>query len=225
MKRDWAIILVALAATVALSGCLEPYRARVPVEILNAADPRWEVVVEKLESDGWFGPRLQETRYSFVPAGNDPPFPGVLQVFSLREMNRRSNDALLDWTRDVVAEAAARENIALDPELDMDGSRTWRSEVHTTWFVREGTVTASGSLFSTDERVRILGEVGHDGRSNTSILVVAKVQVSRQPQCPLDLPCQNQPDEKTWIQVVGDPDGSVGGASLSAGFIHNLVTR
>ncbi|MEA3165620.1 MAG: hypothetical protein QOJ26_486, partial [Thermoplasmata archaeon] len=100
------------------------------------------------------------------------------------------------------------------------------SGVPTFWFVRHGRTSQSGDLFEQDVGVLILGEVGHDGRSDTSLLVVAMAQVSRTNQCPILVNCQQQEDNlQTWIQMVGDRQGTVKGATSQSGFISNLVTR
>ncbi len=228
MKAATAIPLAAATALTLASlltpGCLEPFRIQVDPDVVAAA-PGWVVTPGGVEG-GFFGPKSKETRYAFDRDPDDPvPFAGSLQVFSIRGLGDLDSGELLDLARDLVDRGASDKNIKLDgPEIA--GKRTLASGVSTHWFVREGRTTQSGDLFEQGVRVRILGEVGHDGRSDTSFLVIGMAQVSRTNQCPILGPCQ--PEEtnlQTWIQIVGDPEGTVQGATSSAGFVDRLVTR
>jgi hypothetical protein len=221
---------VALVATLA-GGCLEPFRAHVDSDALEQSPRDWVVTKKKLDSDGMLGPKSRETLYTHEPPQSaQPPYPGALQVFSLRELDRRSTSSLLEWTEDVVDQAVMRENIVLNHQFDDEGERRLENGVRTHWFTRQGRVEEQGDLFLEDVTVRIIGEVGHDGRSDTSFVAVAYVQVDREAQCPVvggtPIPCDpsDQADLSTWIEVVGDPDGSVGGATSANGFLYHLVT-
>lgn len=225
MKAAPAIALAA-AAAVLLPGCLTPFQVRVEPEVLATA-PGWVETPGGVEGD-FLGPKTRETRYAFDrDADAPPPFAGSLQVFAIRSVGRLDSGELLDFARDLVDQGAADKNITLDAG-GPSGQRTIDSGVKTSWFVREGRTTQSGDLFEQGVRVRIVGEVGHDGRSDTSFLVIGMAQVSRTNQCPFPLPGNCQPEEsnlQTWIQVVGDPEGHVQGATSSTGFVDHLVTR
>lgn len=217
------LAVLALASVLALPGCLAPFNVHVEDRIVDGASG-W--VATPSDVRGSFpGTRSREMRYTFDPADGGPPFPGTLQVFSLRSVDRASVADLLRHAKDLVATGAEENSIALNATTT-EGERTLASGVHTRWFVRHGTTTEAGALFGDDVEVRILGEVGHDGRSNTSFLVVTLAQVARTRQCgPLPTCTPTQTSEATWIQVVGDADGNVLGATSSTGFIDHLVTR
>jgi hypothetical protein len=225
MRWGTAVALAAVASLL-LPGCLEPFRVQVDPAVLASA-PGWVKTPGAVEG-GVLGPKSVETRYAFDRDPDDPaPFAGSLQVFSIRSLGALGQDELLDLARELVDRGAEEKNITLDAG-DTSGRRTIASGVATSWFVREGRTTQSGDLFEQGVRVRILGEVGHDGRSDTSFLVIGMAQVSRSNQCPSPLPINCQPEEtnlQTWIQVVGDPEGHVQGATSSSGFVDSLVTR
>ena len=221
----WATAAAALAlAALLVPGCLEPFRVRVDPDVVAGA-PGW-VVTPGAAEGGPLGPKSVETRYAFDRDPDAPaPFAGSLQVFSIRSLGRLTQKELLDLAHDVVERGAADKNITL-AEGGPSGQRAIDSGVATSWFVREGRTTQSGDLFEQGVRVRILGEVGHDGRSDTSFLVIGMAQVSRANQCPILVNCQ--PEEtnlQTWIQIVGDPEGHIQGATSSTGFVDSLVTR
>lgn len=223
VKMASAVALAAGAALL-LPGCLEPFQVHVPEEILTQA-PGWVVTPSDIEG-GFLGPKNRETRYALDRDPDGPaPFSGTLQVFSIRSVSRLDSEELLDLARELVSEGAAQQNIVLD-DGEASGRRTLVAGVPTTWFVREGRTAQSGDLFEQDVGVRILGEVGHDGRSDTSLLVIAMAQVSRTNQCPILVNCQPQETNlQTWIQMVGDRHGTVQGTTSQTGFIANLVTR
>lgn len=219
-----ALLLSAVAASAAVlgAGCLEPFQAHVPEELAQG----WTYTPSGVQG-GFLGPKSREARYAFDRHPDaPPPFSASLQVFSIRSLGSLDSGQLLDLARDLVAEGAEANAIAL-ADGEVAGSRTLRSGVPTHWFAREGKTTQSGDLFDQNVDVRILGEVGHDGRSDTSVLVIAMAQVGRTNQCPiLQAACQPQEsDLRTWIQMVGDERGTVLGATSSAGFIDHLVTR
>lgn len=213
---------VALAVTglLGLSGCLAPFRVHVDPAIVEDADG-W--VVTESGTTGGFSAKTKETRYTYDSNGTNPPFPGTVQVFSIRALDKPSSRELLAKARQAVEKAAAEYFVTYGAEEDQ-GQRTLHNGVGTRWFTFSGQTSEQGLLFDDAVKTRIFSEVGHDGRSDTSFVVVAIVQVERQPQCPV-LACAPQHSESTWIRVVGDPEGSVGGATSQVGFIDHLVTR
>jgi hypothetical protein len=218
-----AALLVAAAATgLAMAGCMEPFRVHVDPAVVPTG---WVVTPGGVE--GRFpGPKTQETRYSLDRNANDPaPFSGSLQVFSIRGLARPSAEGLLDLAEDLVERGAADKNISLTEDR-LEGQRTLVSGVPSHWVVREGRTTRAGDLFEQGVTVRILAEVGHDGRSDTSFLAIGMAQVSRANQCPIVVNCQPQETNlATWIQIVGDPEGTIQGATSSTGFVDHVVTR
>lgn len=230
MKGGTVVGVVAVSALL-LPGCLEPFQVRVPDAVLLEAcrlpsgRSCWIVTPGGISGDA-LGPKSRETRYALDrdPDG-PPPFSGSLQVFSIRSVSRLDSEDLLDLARELVERGAVDQTIVLG-DGEVAGKRTLESGVPTVWFVREGRTAQSGDLFEQDVGVRILGEVGHDGRSDTSLLVIAMAQVSRTNQCPILVNCQPQETNlQTWIQMVGDRHGTVQGTTSQSGFIANLVTR
>lgn len=229
-----AVVVACLLATVALSGCFDPYRAHVPAEVLGASPLVWNVT-NLPQHGGNFGDKTVETRYVHIPEDDGPPYPGVLQVFSIRGGAVADADRLIEFTRTLVDDAAAREGISIDGTQAKDGERRLASGLKTQWFSHLGRIeqTSDESLFlpqdGNDLVVRILGEAAYDGKSKTGLVVVAFVQVGTHTDSSLPgvLPATQQQDERTWFEVVADTTGHIGGATLpdGRGLITNLRTH
>jgi len=222
--RAAVALVLAAAAALALPGCLAPFQVRVPDALLAQASG-W-VATPGERAGHWYNENRIETRYTFDRSSDaPPPFAGVLQVFSLRGLDRSGEDRLAAQANALLMTYAQQYNVT-DLTQPEHGARTLASGVPTAWSLRDGRTRASGALFDQDVGVRLFAEWGHDGRSSTSFIAVALVQTSRTNQCPVIGACQPQETNlQTWIQVVGDPHGSVQGATSSTGFIANLETH
>lgn len=220
-KRALVLAAAALLAP-ALAGCLDLYRAHVDDAVLARATLEW-ARTDRAETDGGlFGVKTAQTEYTYT--GSPPPFAAQLVVFSLRAAGRPSTEELLRLTHLAVDNETARQGIRIDQRQSAAGHRTLANGVATEFFTEEGTSTTSG-LFAVNTKVRIIGEVGFDGRSGTSIVVVGIAQVESSRSCPLNINCGTTHDEASWIEMVGDPHGTVRGATSQTGLIHHLVTH
>ncbi len=222
------VLVVALLATVALAGCFEPYRVHVPAATLEASGLDWNVTKGAVHGST-FKTKTTETRYVHTPT-SDPPYPGVLQVFSIRG-GARSLDDLIDVAHDILEDAVAREGIVVNQDLDSEGARTLKSGVKTVWFSHEGRIPSASSdsiLFTggDDLIVRVLGEVGYDGKSKTALVLFTFVQVGTHsdPGLPGGIGGGEAKDLRTWHEIVGDNKGTVDGATVTGdrGLIWNL---
>lgn len=229
MRRRTLSWLATAALVPMLSGCLEPYAVHVDPAALEQSQVRWVREDRPAESDGLWGPNTVEVLYTFQPQGSaqgsSPPFPGLLQVFGIRELGRRGDDALLELAHRVVDNATQARGIRTDALQLQEGGRTLASGVQTRFFTQVGTVTTPG-LFARDTKVRIIGEVGYDGRSATMVVAVGIAQVESSLHCPIIGSCSRSTDETTWKEIAADPKGTVAGGALArGGLLHNLVTH
>lgn len=229
--RHAAVALMVTA--VALAGCFDGHRVIVDSDSLEASPMPWS------RSDGdetgeALGLKVMETLY--VHRGDDDtdtPYPGSLQVFSLRGGDSQDKAWLLERARSVVGQAAVELEIDIDVERDLQGRRELRNGVQTSWFMHEGTIAAGGggTFLSpeSDIKVRILGEVGVDGRSKTGFIAVAFAKIEgQQDDIGLGVGRETVYSDATWREMVSDPTGSIDGASFSEadrGLIYNLVTN
>ncbi|HEX2065994.1 MAG TPA: hypothetical protein VHI93_04195 [Candidatus Thermoplasmatota archaeon] len=222
-NRHAALLAVAALLAPALAGCLDPYRAHVDEAVLARTALQWTRSDQPERDGGLFGAKTAETTYTH--RGSGPSFPAVLVVFSLRAAGRPSTQELLRLTHLAVDNETASQGIRIDQAHSSSGRRALASGVQTEFFTEEGTSTATSALFAVNTKVRILGEVGYDGRSSTSIVAVGIAQVESSRTCPLGISCGTTRNEASWIEMVGDPAGSVGGATSQTGLLHNLVTH
>jgi hypothetical protein len=222
VKATAALLLAALLPPL-LSGCLDPYRVRVGDDALSRNGLAWTRSDRDPASSGTFGTTTVETDYDFAPSST-PPYPGHLQLFGLREGARRPTDEILALTRAAVENATAANHIQTDGTTQ-SGTRTLRDGVVTSWFTLEGTVGSGGGLFPQSTKVRILGETGYDGLSSTQVIAVGLAQVESTVCPPLIGACQTRTDLRTWTALVGDTEGSVGGAVDANGLVDNLVSH
>ncbi len=224
--RRW--LLLPVLAALLLPGCLDPYRIVVDAGALSRTGQAWQRHDYPQDSKGWFGPNTVETDYTLSPS-TQPPYPGVLQLFALRQDGRRATADLLALARASVDNATAANHIEVEGQ-GSQGGRTLRNGLSTQWFALEGTVKAAGGLFKASTRVRILGEVGYDGDSSTHLIAVGIAQTESTSCPPIVGPCTTRTDLTTWNVLAGDAEGSVAlsgqsGAVNVNGLVDNLVSH
>ncbi len=214
-----------LVAALLLPGCLDPYRVHVDEGAVARGGVAWVRSDLGGQSGGFLGSNTVETDYTFSPS-SQPPYPGVLQLFGLRESSRRSTTELLALARTAVDNATAAQHIEVEGK-GTSGTRTLRNGLSTQWFALEGTVAGNGGLFSASTRVRILGEAGYDGQSSTHLIAVGIAQVESTTCPPVNIAgaCQIRSDMRTWTSLAGDTKGSVDGAVSQNGLLDNVVTH
>lgn len=225
------MIALALVGATVLAGCSDPFRIHVADSALEQAPMDWQTT--KFDQEGeTFGLKAAETRYVHrTDDDSRPPFPGVLQVFSLRGGNSQDLDALQERAQEVLSEAMGKEGIAVDASKDAGGERKLASGVKTRWSMHEGTIQSGrGDFFDPESKitVRVLSEVGVDGKSSTGFIAIAFVKIAEETASSIPgLPPSVRSDERTWHEVAADPSGSIGGATLpeGRGLMFHLVTH
>lgn len=221
MRRIRAAVPLALFVVVATAGCLDPFTPYVPVAVLDASDHDWRGGDPQRTDGGFLGLDRVEVEYRFDPIGG-PPFPGILAVVGLRGISRVDDGDLLDRTREFVESMLEDEGVNVDPQGELEGTRTLHNGASTQWFRLVGTSQATSRIFTVEEEVRVLGETWYDGRSSTNFIVVALAQTTG----PGGLLGQTTVrDHAVWDELVGDPQGTVGNSIHGAGFVYNLVTH
>ncbi len=201
-------------------GCYEPYRPHIQEATLESSSLDWFERRLAQQSDGWLDRKTVETRYTYIPEGDGPPFAGVIQVFGLRQQDRMGTQALLELTRILVERSAEEHGITFDPDASDEGQRQNAAGASTRYFTLEGTVQTSEGLFPSNVGIRILGEVWHDGKSKTSVIVVAMAQVTQ--DRPILGPLE---DETTWWEIAGDPEATLVSPPTQRGLVDHVQSH
>ncbi|MHB8632400.1 MAG: hypothetical protein ACYDBQ_00335 [Thermoplasmatota archaeon] len=213
----WVLKAAAAALLVLAAGCLDPYRVHVDPAVLSRS-LAWQ---ERLGAETGAGEKAFLATYD-VPAGAPAPA-AHLEVYSLRGAAPDALADLLNRSREQLSAYASRVQLTVDHSQDLSGSRTWASGVSTLWVTEAGQATSNG-LFTANYQVRLVAEVAVDGLSQTSVIALGVAQVESSRSCPVLVNCQPSSDDRSWVSMVGDPEGILG-AVTQDGLLYNLVTH
>lgn len=210
---------IALAIVLALSGCLDPFRAHVPEDLLEESEFSWSVRELPQENGGRFAPKVIQTEYRFDP-DSQPPFPAYMLVIGVRGWGSLSSEDLLEKTREIVATTLESQNVKVDGALEKSGGRSLKNGAESNWFRVIGTATAGG-LFSSEEEIRVFAETFYDGRSKTAVITISLAQTTETS----GLLGVRTEDLTVWNELVGDPFGIIDDMTNENGFAYNLVSH
>lgn len=216
-------LLLVLLLVVPAAGCLELEAARVP-----------DLLLEGRGGNGW---ARNETASDDAPASrqmgfvktqtlayedrtSDEGYDGSLSVATLRTLLRPSEESLRAQMQERVRDEATAKGIRIEGAA-ATGTRTLKNGAESYWFVYNGTVERAG-FFSSDARVKLLGEVFQCLDERTVVVVVGLAQLT-ETRSVGGVPIQGRFDDTTWKEIASDPRGRVDGARGSNGLVYNLV--
>ncbi|MHB8605599.1 MAG: hypothetical protein ACYDCK_10135 [Thermoplasmatota archaeon] len=217
-----------LAVALAFSGCLTLVAAHVPNRLLEGAGGNgWERDDAHSQTEPTGGSfsleRTQTLRYQDAASGG-AGYPGVLYVVTLRAVFTPSPSAVTAKLRDAVSEFASSNNIHLD-DSGYSGARHVATGAASSFFVYNGSVSSSGSLFTTQNaKVKILGEVFPCEATRTSVVAVGLAQITDVRSIG-GVPVGTNTDLTTWSEIAGDPDGSIENLRDVNGLVYNVVCQ
>lgn len=215
-------LFAAAVATTLLAGCLDPYRPHVDPAVLARSAYHWTEAQQAQQDSGWFGTKQVETDYD-VTASNGGAPPAHLEVFGLRSPADPGSALLLNRSQQELLAYAQRVGLTIDHSKDQSGTRRLATGLDTSWFTTEGKAGSNG-VFTRNYRVRLVAEVGHDGRSSTSLVMLGVAQVETSRECPVFGDCGPTSDERTWIEMAGDGSGQLAGAQTANGLMDHVVS-
>lgn len=221
MRRP--LLVLALAAVLALPGCLDIKAARVPDRLLEGPGGNgWQ----KNDTASQGGPTGGLTSKSQVlvydhPAGSGPGYQGQLAVRTLRELLRPSEDAVRQDLSQRIRDSATSQGISLSGS-PQQGTRTLANRAQAFWFAYDGSASSGSGFFSTNAEVRIYGEVFQCPTSKTVVATIGLAQVTNVRSVG-GVPLPSDADATTWNDIVADPSGSIGGVVGSDGLAYNVV--
>jgi hypothetical protein len=209
-----------LLAAPALSGCFEIAAAHPTDAVLAARN--WALNETASRSDAsWGGLVRDEVRVYEHKAGGDG-YAGTLTLATIRTFFAPSDGDLRDQLSQRVKDAAAANGIAIGAEAKQ-GSRTNAEGRSTVWFTYDGNATATGSVFTRNAEVRILGEVWNCPDDRTTVVAVGLAQVN-DVQSLGGVAIPQSPDTRTWAALVADPKGTIEGYA-GDGIVDDVACR
>lgn len=212
-----AAALVTLTLTV---GCVGLTPAEVPGSSLDVGSSNgwtrdtanWTEV-----SGGYF--QKQATRAYQDRAVGDEGYPGTLQVLSLATLLSPDREDLRERVREQLREAAERQGLEIDEQVQ-EGERRVADGALSFFVVFNGTATQRDSVFSQNERVKILGEVFRcTGGPTVVVSGSAQVEGTRQIG---GVQTEHRFDPQTWAEIVADPDGTIEGYN-GEGLVYSVA--
>ena len=217
---------LALALALALTGCVDLQPARVPDRLLEGAGGNgWEknLSASQREPDSsQAGMAKSQTLVYEDRARDGDGHPGSLTITTLRTFFRPTESDTRDRVQEAIRDGAEARGIRIEGSA-ATGERKLANGADSLWFVYNGSVQRSGTLFrSTDARVKVYGEVFQCDATKGVIVAVGLAQVSDVRSVGgVRLPTEDDP--LTWREIVADPRGSIEGIRGSDGLAYNLA--
>ena len=202
-KQKQIIITVLLSCTtIALfSGCTSLTSAYLPTAVLNQG---WHQNVA-LRNTGTQGLGLEKwTSLIYEINGNYPAF---LTITTLKTLVLISEDQLQQRIQETITDTF-QEQIEFNESLR--GERLIQQNHRTMYIVFNGTE------ITTQEKVKIIGEVWNCGASGTSIICIGIAYLTN-----TDIPNVESSDQ--WEKIVMDPDGTIEGFQGENGLLYNII--
>lgn len=221
MRRPLALALV---AALALTGCVELEAARIPDRLLEGPGGNgWEKNLTASQAEPISsGSAKSQTLVYEDRARDGNGYPGTLTVTTLRTFFRPAEGDTRDRVQAAIHDEAEGRGIRIEGAA-ATGERKLGNGEDSLWFVYNGSVQRSGTLFrSTDARVKVYGEVFQCEATKGVIVVVGLAQTTDVRRVGgVQLPTEDDPT--TWREIAADPRGSLEGIRGSDGLSHNLA--
>lgn len=213
-------LIAALAASLLLAGCVSLSPARIPDGQLDGGTGNgWEAdPANSTEVSGGFFSKQARQAY-LDPAEEGAGHPGRLTVLSLRGLLSPDREELRDRVKTKLRENAEANGLELSSQTE-EGERTLANGARSFYLTFNATAEAQGSVFASDARVNIVGEV-FQCTGGATVVVTGSAQVSESESVG-GFQTSEEYDPKTWTEIVRDPRGSIGGFR-GQGLIYNIA--
>jgi len=216
----------ALALAVVTSGCVDLAPARVPDRLLEGSGGNgWEknlTASEREPDSAQAGLAKSQTLVYEDRARDGEGYPGSLTLTTLRTFFRPTESDTRDRVQEAIRSEAETRGIRIEGGA-ATGERRLANGADSLWFVYNGTVQRSGTLFrSTDASVKVYGEVFQCEATKGVVVAVGLAQVSDVRRVGgVQLPTEQDP--LTWREIAADPRGSLEGIRGSDGLAYNVA--
>jgi hypothetical protein len=221
------VLALALALALALPGCslggddFDP--ATIPDKHLEGAGGNgWEKNLSASQSEPEGGRTAKSQTLVYEDKRSTEGYPGTLTVTTLRTLVRPTESTVRETVQERIREEAESRGLRIEGNA-VTGTRKLAVGEDSQWFVYNGSVQSTGSLFqSRDARVKIYGEVFQCDEARTLVVLVGLAQTSDVRRVG-GVPLPGEEDPTTWREVVADPRGSIEGVRGSDGLSYNVA--
>lgn len=218
MRRTAPLVLLVILSMLA-SGCTTIFAAHVDEAVVTAG---WEEKEDQRREDSQFlgiGLKRVTLVYEYDDSRFNGPYPAAFLVTSLKILGGASRQELFEELDETLQDVLENQNVELDEDSRVEGERVLAQGQQSIYFTYEATAQGDGSLFDQDRRIRILGEVFNDQRSDLTVLLIGLAQITG----PSFL--TGQENNTNWEKIVEDPEGTIEGYDGDAGLAYHVVSH
>ncbi|HUR69440.1 MAG TPA: hypothetical protein VM370_09355 [Candidatus Thermoplasmatota archaeon] len=224
MRPPLALTLVLALAMSLVTGCVKLEPARVPDRLLEGGGGNgWEknqTASQREPDEAKLGLAKSQTLV-YDDKRSDDGYPGTLTVSTLRTLLRPTDTKVRENVQERIRDAAEARGLRIDGNA-ATGERRLANGADSQWFVYNGSVQSTGSLFqSRDARVKIYGEVFSCAETKEVVVVVGLAQTTDVRRVG-GVPLPSEEDATTWREIASDPRGSIEGIRGSDGLAYNV---
>lgn len=154
-------------------------------------------------------------------ATDDRGFKGFVQIVSLRGMLSPDREELQERVEQRLRENAEAKGLRLDQRVQ-EGQRNLANGALSFFVVFNATATESEGFFTSNMRVKIIGEVFRC-TGGATVIASGSAQVEGETSSSIGgVQTDREYKPRTWAEIVRDPQGSIEGFQGGDGLIHNI---
>lgn len=221
MRRVLVLTLVVASLS---AGCVDLEPARIPDRLLEGQGGNgWEknLTASQDEPQGSAAGTAKSQTLVYEDKRSDEGYPGTMSVTTLRTLVRPTEEKVRDVVQERIREDAESRGLRIEGQ-PATGSRKLANGEESLWFVYDGSVQSTGTLFqSRDARVKVYGEVFQCAATKGVVVLVGLAQTTDVRRVGgVQLPSEEDPT--TWREIVADPRGGIEAIRGSDGLAYNV---
>lgn len=206
VRRRLALVVLAALLT---AGCVSLSPATIPAASLDeGAGNGWRLDgANSTGADGGLFSK-QAVKAYLDPADEGRGHPGRVTVLSMRQLLSPDREELRDRVEERLRSNARERGLELSSQT-REGQRDLANGARSYYLTFNATAESQSSVFASDARVRVLGEVFRC-TGGATVVVTGSAQVSESESVG-GVQTSEETDPQTWAEIVRDPRGTIGG--------------